>query len=449
MIGTFLKDYWILIAIVLLIFLVIFGWVYRKYVKENWFLILMLFVALTPIVFFTVIYLLEFKFAMPPADDKTMGTWGTFGDYFGGTLNPTLAFCSFMALLYTVRLQSKELRNSTDQLAQSANAQKEMEKTQRLQQFEGLFTYMANEISKIYENIREDKTINELSKTIITNHWDKEKIIYEIRKHYNLTRFFIFLYQVLKYIKSSNLIEEEQKKYSNLIRSSIETPVLQLLLINSIEYDEYRSLLTEYNFFEHMSFLTPNGNYAYNIIYATNFHDENAFDKSVYYATLKKSNLLLCISSKKELSNYKLFFHELIQNKVGYIYEKITETGEFDSTPLAEKITVAFENESLSLNITPKTISPNTDDITISDGLTIQRLLQSNILNRVVEYNKFELLNLNDNEIIYLADGIDRYYILLIFNNQQNLRIFVMPNSIGLTSKNKDDFELFKLDQHV
>ena len=91
------------------------------------------------------------------------GDWGTFGDYLGGVLNPILGFASFMALLYTVRLQSNELKNSNEQLAQSARAQTEMEKTQRLQQFEGLFTYMANEISKIYENIREDKSINELS----------------------------------------------------------------------------------------------------------------------------------------------------------------------------------------------------------------------------------------------------------------------------------------------
>ena len=41
------------------------------------------------------------------------GDWGTFGDYLGGVLNPILGFASFMALLYTVRLQSNELKNIT------------------------------------------------------------------------------------------------------------------------------------------------------------------------------------------------------------------------------------------------------------------------------------------------------------------------------------------------
>jgi hypothetical protein len=34
-------------------------------------------------------------------------TWGQFGDYFGGVLNPILSFFAFCALLYTVNLQLK------------------------------------------------------------------------------------------------------------------------------------------------------------------------------------------------------------------------------------------------------------------------------------------------------------------------------------------------------
>ena len=41
-----------------------------------------------------------------------LGDLGAVGDYFGGLLNPILAFASFIALLYTVNLQSKGLRNS-------------------------------------------------------------------------------------------------------------------------------------------------------------------------------------------------------------------------------------------------------------------------------------------------------------------------------------------------
>lgn len=35
--------------------------------------------------------------------------WGTFGDFIGGVLNPLLSFAAFIALLYTIYLQNKEL----------------------------------------------------------------------------------------------------------------------------------------------------------------------------------------------------------------------------------------------------------------------------------------------------------------------------------------------------
>lgn len=49
--------------------------------------------------------------------------YGQMGDFFGGLLNPVLAFASFMALLYTIRIQSEELKRSVDaQRSISTNA---------------------------------------------------------------------------------------------------------------------------------------------------------------------------------------------------------------------------------------------------------------------------------------------------------------------------------------
>lgn len=53
---------------------------------------------------------------------KDVGVWGALGDYFGGILNPILGFASFIALLYTIRLQSKELAMTREELARSADA---------------------------------------------------------------------------------------------------------------------------------------------------------------------------------------------------------------------------------------------------------------------------------------------------------------------------------------
>jgi uncharacterized membrane protein len=39
-----------------------------------------------------------------------------FGDYFGGVLNPMLGFATVALLIYSIRLQAKELRNTTEEL---------------------------------------------------------------------------------------------------------------------------------------------------------------------------------------------------------------------------------------------------------------------------------------------------------------------------------------------
>lgn len=55
-----------------------------------------------------------------------IGAWGPVGDFFGGMLNPILAFASFIALLFTIRIQSEELRLTRREFEKSVEAQKEM-----------------------------------------------------------------------------------------------------------------------------------------------------------------------------------------------------------------------------------------------------------------------------------------------------------------------------------
>lgn len=60
-------------------------------------------------------YFLSFGGGLTTDHDK----WGMFGDYVGGTLNPILAFLSFLALLFTISLQSKELKISNETLRET------------------------------------------------------------------------------------------------------------------------------------------------------------------------------------------------------------------------------------------------------------------------------------------------------------------------------------------
>jgi hypothetical protein len=60
-------------------------------------------------------------------------TWGQFGDYFGGVLNPVVGLAALIALLWTLKLQRKELRTSIDELRKTAAAATQQAKTAEYQ----------------------------------------------------------------------------------------------------------------------------------------------------------------------------------------------------------------------------------------------------------------------------------------------------------------------------
>ncbi|KAB0453951.1 putative phage abortive infection protein [Acinetobacter baumannii] len=61
---------------------------------------------------------------------ESLEKWGTFGDFFGGILNPIFALFAFYWLTYSVRLQIKELKETRNELKKAAKAQEDSAKHQ-------------------------------------------------------------------------------------------------------------------------------------------------------------------------------------------------------------------------------------------------------------------------------------------------------------------------------
>jgi Putative phage abortive infection protein len=81
---------------------------------------------------------------------------GTFGDFVGGTLNPVFAFISFLALLYTINIQLKELalsrqelRLTREELSKSADALQSQNETSKRQRFENTLFSMIGVLNQI------------------------------------------------------------------------------------------------------------------------------------------------------------------------------------------------------------------------------------------------------------------------------------------------------------
>ncbi len=236
--------------------------------------------------------------------DANTEHFGQFGDYVGGTLNPILAFLSFIALLYTIKIQTDELKLSREELEQTSEelresriAQQEQSESLKLQNkatelqiFENTFFQLIN----LYSNTRDNfilKIEYDSRKKLYLNKYfvqftdsftaahkldisgDYKSIeaikwyLKSLKEHYNLDynffnkeneeytgSYFGQIYQILKFIKESRI--DNKQRYVNIFRAQFSKDELEFLFyhcLGLIGRKHFQGYVEKYEFFEHIS----------------------------------------------------------------------------------------------------------------------------------------------------------------------------------------------------
>lgn len=68
-------------------------------------------------------YLIYFGVHLKQSAATDANTWGTFGDFVGGLMNPVVAFAAFFWLTESVKMQKQELADTRHELANATAAQ--------------------------------------------------------------------------------------------------------------------------------------------------------------------------------------------------------------------------------------------------------------------------------------------------------------------------------------
>lgn len=251
--------------------------------------------------------LLIYYFNIFPLDTTKKGDWGTFGDFIGGTLNPLFALFSLFAIIYTIKIQTKELELSREELEAT---RKELEGSRIAQQEQSESLKLQNEatISQMFENtffklfdlfnltkdtlhvktklvtsgsfsnigiIVNDITYNLLSENI--GYWEKYngdnsrdraiKLFLEILGFFYCKKYDKFnlyyesltgsyfgqIYQILRFIDDSNI--KNKQRYVNLFRAQFTKNELEFLFyhcLGSMGKRKFKKLVEDYSFFEHI-----------------------------------------------------------------------------------------------------------------------------------------------------------------------------------------------------
>ncbi|WP_347140805.1 putative phage abortive infection protein [Paracoccus sp. SSK6] len=223
----------------------------------------------------------------------SLGDRGTFGDAFA-IANTLFSAIAFLGIAYGVLLQRHEItivESNQAELQRSALTQnfetkffqlfefyRDIAKTISyesksgpdafevyLEKMSETFIYRAN-VDKVglinSGKLPQEAFLNDESWKLL----DDENILILVAESYNelfvscgddLGRYFRTLYTLLKFIKNSPLIEEDQKFYFKLVRAQLSSHEATLLALNSLgdkTTPEFNSLLVEFGFFKNASF---------------------------------------------------------------------------------------------------------------------------------------------------------------------------------------------------
>lgn len=207
------------------------------------------------------------------ADDKSHNN---FGDYFGGVLNPILAFISFIAILWTVALQRHSIKLQQDELR---NTTKEFEKQTKIfnqQQFETTFFSLVKLMSEKqsitgHHGLGLNNTFNPPDKPDYHVIYVLLKETIEIIENYQQ--------QCLLNIHSEKEIdnfENEIAHYVNILKLQIKDDSLNDLICKIIDNEKLKKYCEKYHFFEFIEIIRVNEDILLK-------YELSAFGDNIYY----------------------------------------------------------------------------------------------------------------------------------------------------------------------
>lgn len=208
---------------------------------------------------------------------KRSTTFGEWGDFFGGVLNPILTFITFMGLLITIVIQQTELRESRAEMRRSADALVEQSKSLKRQNFESTFFQMLTIHNSIVNSIdlsdssgkttrgrdcfnvfyrRLNKIYRENKGKGAEKHTNEAilKLSYQLfwKDHQTeLGHYFRYLYNIVRFVKEEGFVSGP---YLRQVRAQLSDQELLLLFYNCVSANggNFTSLVEEFSLLDNM-----------------------------------------------------------------------------------------------------------------------------------------------------------------------------------------------------
>lgn len=257
-----------------------------------------------------------------PLSKEDPAPWGSFGDFIGGILNPFVALCALYWFTRSVEIQRQELAATQKELADTRVLIEAQLSTAEKQRFEDTFfalleqhntalNYLTQHDARVAEGCLADRVHQIVFVSNRHRPGDARLMLHGYNSQ--IGHYFRVLYQLLKLIavrcpsttlngefEARTLLadapSQEEKLYSNIVRSFIDVKMTQLLAVNcfcangeSDTYWNYKALIERYAFLEHMP-VRVYGNETGLMAKLVGHYRECAFGKSEFLAQARKQD---------------------------------------------------------------------------------------------------------------------------------------------------------------
>lgn len=298
----------------------------RKFIKENLITILLISFSLALILLVALAAIIHFFFGIdiPHVEMKNANSaqyWGQLGDFVGGMLNPFLSFAALMAVLFSLQLQKKELRDVRAETVEANRIQNDQTAIYRRQGVESsllslidlhckitdeviitqgqrkytgrlAFKFLAEEIKSILYQSQPSGSRNAITQGFKDLNYENLPLDFYKSNAPELSRYMKSIFQVIKFIDSRidafdvdvanekrafrrfTLSYFEKRQFSSIFRAQLDQRELQLIFLNILTpegqglkyYVEKYSLLKGMNlsvFSDHAEYFDEIHNFAF------------------------------------------------------------------------------------------------------------------------------------------------------------------------------------------
>ncbi|MBF6632321.1 MAG: hypothetical protein ITG01_14410 [Comamonas sp.] len=183
---------------------------------------------------------------------------GLSGDFLGGVLNPILSFFSFLALLFTLRLQRKELTATMDELKKSTSAAEsnvrlftEQIRAQRLDAFENTFFSLLKLHNSTFEKMNEpepataerpaESPLQRLMMQVRSQDSLEAARAVMMADHSEIDHFISILLEMLKFIdqKYPEDVETDRMFYANILKAIINQDAFEAVALYAATHNPH------------------------------------------------------------------------------------------------------------------------------------------------------------------------------------------------------------------